>query len=83
MFDVDFNKLREYLHFIQRFDYKKYGNYETGCPYGTVNKNAMDYAKVNKSVYDTLHLVYGIAVANTFITQIQSAYKQYLTKPEG
>ena len=21
--DVDFNKLREYLHFIQRFDYKK------------------------------------------------------------
>ena len=63
--------------------YKKYGNYETGCPYGTVNKNAMDYAKVNKSVYDTLHLVYGIAVANTFINQIQSAYKQYLTKSEG
>ena len=47
--------------------YNQGNKYGIGCPYATVNKTAMDYARITNYFYDSFYSTYANTIANFFL----------------
>lgn len=43
-----------------------------GCPYATVNKTAMDFAKINNAFYQSFYSSYAISIGNYFLNKLHN-----------